>query len=133
MAAVRTDGDAVHDERRALAAREAHGMADILPMPGGQAAAFRGRRFGLDTAHLARGFVVDEQTPRLARSLESGSLGKDGEQRMTEARVRSLVERGAAPRLLAVTAVLTHVALDCEHINLGVNIVVNIGVNTESK
>lgn len=51
--AARIDGNAVHDERHALAASEAHGLADILPVSGGQAATFRGRRFGLDSvAHL---------------------------------------------------------------------------------
>ena len=70
-----SDGDAVHDERDALAASEARGPADILPVPSGQAAA-RGCRFGhLMFAHLVRKLVDDRRrTDRvLARDLLSGS------------------------------------------------------------
>ena len=54
----RVDGDAVQDERDALASSEARSTADILPrlpVPCGQEAAIRGRRFGLHCAHLVCG------------------------------------------------------------------------------
>ena len=72
-----SDSDAVHDELNTLAASEARGPADVLPVPRGQAAALRSCRFGyLIIAHQVRRLEDDQRRTDVvsAKDLTSGSL-----------------------------------------------------------
>ena len=72
-----SDSDAVHDELNTLAASEARGPADVLPVPRGQAAALRSCRFGcLIIAHQVRRLEDDRRRTDVvsAKDLTSGSL-----------------------------------------------------------